>query len=188
MGHEVLKEHQDAVFERWFERVLDGYPEKTGTFLRSQKDPFANPVAAGLREGLGQIVSGLAEGAAPSDLEGALDRVIRVRAVQDFSPAEAVGFICDLKPIVRDVLQFEANAGPQCAEELSDVERCIDGLLLVGFDVYMRCREEVWAIRAREIRNQSVGIMERMQAWRERRVDERDNAPRDDDVANGSRS
>jgi hypothetical protein len=36
----------------------------------------------------------------------------------------------------------------------------------------------MWAIRAQEIRNQSLGILERMQEWRERRAENPENAPR----------
>jgi hypothetical protein len=41
--------------------------------------------------------------------------------------------------------------------------------VLHAFDIYMSCREQMWEIRMREIRNQSVGIMERVAEWRERR-------------------
>ncbi len=189
MYHEGLKKHRDEVYERWFDQVLAGYPKKTGEFLRSQKDPFDNPVAAGLREGLNLMVDGLADGVEPADLQEALDRVIRVRAVQDFSPAEAVGFVFDLKRIVRDVFDDGSNGAPRPDdEEMDDLDRSIDRLGLAAFDVYMSCREEVWAIRAREIRNQSLGIMERVQAWRERRADDEDHhAPRPDASSSDSR-
>lgn len=188
MSLDELKEHRQAVFDRWFDAVIAGYPEKTGEFLRKQKDPFANPVAAGLREGLDRIVSGLAEGRESADLEEALDLVIRVRAVQEFSPAEAVGIFFDLKEIVRDVLDVGSKGAPPIAADLADFDRAVDRLGLAAFDVYMKCREELWAIRAREIRNQSVGIMERVQAWRERRAEENENARRDGATPRGSRN
>jgi hypothetical protein len=40
----------------------------------------------------------------------------------------------------------------------------------------MSCREQVWAIRNAEVKNLSVGIMERVAAWRAQR-DTSDNAP-----------
>jgi hypothetical protein len=165
--HGDLKKHRDTVVARWIESVIAKYPDRTGEFLRSQTDPFSNPVAAGLDRGLNAIVDGLCQGTPPNDLRDALDEVIRIRAVQDFSAAEAVGFVFDLKSIVHDLVDQDADAGTG-----SDLEDSIDQLALSAFDVYMGCREEMWAIRAREIRNQSLGIMERMQAWRERRAAE----------------
>jgi len=49
---------------------------------------------------------------------------------------------------------------------------------LHAFDVYMSCREQMWSIRMQEIRNQSLGILERMQEWREKRAENPELTPR----------
>jgi hypothetical protein len=72
--------------------------------------------------------------------------------------------VLDLKNHVRDVV-----GAPDVSADLDELDRRIERLGLCAFDVYMRCREQMWKIRAREIRNQSVGIMERVAEWRERR-------------------
>ena len=142
------------------EGIIEGYPEETGKFLRSKKDRFANPVGAGLREGLAELLDGIFNGVEPDELTSALDRVIRVRAVQDFEPSAAVSFVFDLKRLLVDGIRQEMGHRGLCA-----------------FDVYMRCREDMWRIRAREIRNQSVGIMERVAEWRERREANSEKVP-----------
>ncbi len=159
---EELEKRRQAVLDRWIESVINAYPDQTATFLKEQPNRFANPVGASLREGLADIVDGVIAGTEPDDLRPALDLVIRVRAVQEFLPAAAVGFIFDLKTIVRDLV---ANS----AEVPEEFDRYIDRLGLVAFEIYMSCREQLWSIRAEEIRNQSLGILERMQAWREQR-------------------
>jgi hypothetical protein len=169
-----LAKNRQAILDRWVEYVISGYPEETAKFLRQQADPFANPVGAGLREGLTELVDGFAEGIETDLLDSALDRVIRVRAVQDFSASAAVGFVFDLKWIVREVLGEKLNRE---TDMIAELDRRIDRLGLLAFDVYTRCREQVWAIRAAEIRNQSVGILERMEAWRGRRAEQPENAP-----------
>jgi hypothetical protein len=163
MFADELEMRRDAVLDRWIESVINAYPDQTATFLKEQPNRFANPVGASLREGLAEILDGFIAGGAPDDLRQALDLVIRVRAVQEFTPAAAVGFIFDLKRIVRDVVS-DAFEVPE------DFDRGVDCLGLAGFEVYMRCREQLWSIRAKEIRNQSLGILERMQAWREERA------------------
>ena len=162
--------HRESILDRWIGSVMDAYPDETVKFLKKEGDPFSNPVGAGLREGLADIVDGLADDAGDEVLEPALDRVIRVRAVQDFSAAAAVGFVFDLKQIVREALD-------PSIESLYEFDQRIDRLGLQAFDVYMRCREQVWAIRAKEIRNQSLGILERMQEWREKRFENPENQP-----------
>ena len=164
-------EHRDEVLKRWIDRVFDGYPEETGKFLRSNSDPFANPVAAGLREGLAEILDGILRGIEPHELTSALDRVIRVRAVQDFEPSAAVGFVFDLGDLLRESGREGVNGSSD------EIDRRIERLGLHAFDVYMRCREDMWRIRAQEIRNQSVGIMERVAEWKERREKNSEKVP-----------
>ncbi len=167
-----IAEHRDEILERWIDVVMEGYPEETAKFLRSRSDRFANPVGAGLREGLAELLDGVLRGDEPDELTSALDLVIRVRAVQEFAPSAAVGFVLDLKNVLREVARVEA------ADGWDALDHRIDRLGLCAFDVYMRCREQMWMIRAKEIRNQSVGIMERMQEWRERRAEDSESAPR----------
>ena len=52
-----------------------------------------------------------------------LDKVIRIRAVQDFSPSSSLAFIFDLKKIARGVLEEEMAAGEVSREELSDFDQ-----------------------------------------------------------------
>ena len=164
--------HRDEILERWIDRVVDSYPDETAKFLRSKADPFANPVGVGLREGLAELLDGVIEGVDPEELAPALDRVIRVRAVQEFSPSQAVGFIFELKDLL-----WEVTGAPGGEKSQHSYDADIDRLGLFAFDVYAKCREEMWRIRAREIRHQSVGIMERVAAWKERREDNSEKVP-----------
>jgi hypothetical protein len=169
-----MTELRDEILERWIDSVIEGYPEETAIFLRSKKDRFANPVGASLREGLAELLDGVIRGVDPLELTSALDRVVRVRAVQEFAPSAAVGFVFDLKDLVREVVGKTSADG---SGYFDAIEKRIDGLGMCAFDVYMGCREEMWKIRMREIRNQSVGIMERVAEWRERRVENSEKVP-----------
>jgi hypothetical protein len=168
-----IAELRDEILERWINDIIEGYPEETANFMRSKKDRFANPVGAGLHEGLTEILDGILNHVDPNELTQALDRVIRVRAVQEFSPSTAVGFVFDLKRLLREVAEKHG-----VGDSLNKFNQEIERVGLRAFDVYMRCREEMWSIRAREIRNQSVGIMERVAQWRERREENSEKLPR----------
>jgi hypothetical protein len=161
-----LERSRDVVLDRWIESVMSAYPEETAKFLRARGDRFANPVGASLREGLAELLDGVLAGKAAAELDPALDRVIRIRAVQDMTPAAAVGFLFDLKPLLREGPDGAPVASSQV---LSVLEDSIDRLALRAFEVYMSCREQVWAIRNAEVKNLSVGIMERVAAWRAQR-------------------
>jgi hypothetical protein len=167
-----IAQHRDEILKRWIDLVVDGYPEETAKFLRSKSDQFANPVGAGLHEGLADLLDGLINGVDAVDLGPALDRVIRVRAVQEFAPSEAVKFVFDLKDLLFDI------AGDEDRDPVADeIASRIEAAGLYAFDVYMNCREEMWSIRTQEVRNQSIGIMERVAAWKERREEKPEDVP-----------
>ena len=167
-----IAERQDEILKRWIEHTIESYPEETAKFLRSKTDRFANPVGASLREGLAELLDGIMRGVEPDELSSALDRVIRVRAVQDFEPSAAISFVFDLKDLLRGVA---GDTGSDAPGRFDTLDKRIERLGLCAFNVYMRCREQMWSIRAQEIRHQSVGIMERVAAWRERREENTEN-------------
>jgi len=163
MALNLSREQRDEMLRSWFDRIVGSYPDETGRFLREQSDPFANPVGTTLREELEPILDGVISGCDPTELEPGLDRIIRVRALQDMSPAAAVGFVLTLKEVFNDVVRDASNR----SRTLFDTR--IDAVLLVAFNVYSRCKKEVYDIRVKSIRNQSLKVMERLNSWYERR-------------------
>lgn len=149
---EALTARRAAVLDRWFQAVLATYPEETARFLTGVGDPFANPVGHTLREGLGRLYDGLVAGAPAEEFSAAIDGIVRIRAVQEFKPSAAVGFVYSLREILRGEL---AGCGLVAAEQAA-LEDGIDRLALVAFDVYMQCREKIFAIRVREIKESQL--------------------------------
>ncbi len=160
-----LNRHERAkMVARWFDLIVDGYPAETARFLREQSDPFANPVGAGLREELAPILDAVVDGRDTVDIESALDRIVRIRALQDMSPAEAVSFVLILKTVYRE------SDHDTTGNAINEFDSRVDGVLLTGFNVYSRCREQMYEIRVKEIRNRSLKVMERLNSWREERA------------------
>jgi len=149
---EALDARREAILERWFQAVLATYPPDAAGFIAGQRDRFHNPVGATIREGLAAIFAAVRDGRPDGDLAAALDGIIRVRAVQELAPSAAVGFVYDLRGILRDAL---ADSGLPAAE-LASVDAVVDRLALAAFDVYMECRQRLFDIRAREIRERTL--------------------------------
>ena len=166
MLEEFVSQHRDAILADWFECILAGYPSETGKFLREKKDPFGNPVGAGLREELGTVLDGALGTAGGEQLIGALDRIVRVRAVQDFTPSGAVGFVLELKGLIR---RWVDRHDIECGRELESFDEQVDRLVLTAFDVYAACREQVHEIRVKSIRDLSLNHIERLNEWRARK-------------------
>ena len=48
----ILAQQKAAIIKKWFTLVIETYPSETGKFLKSQKDPMANPVGRTVSRGL----------------------------------------------------------------------------------------------------------------------------------------
>ena len=158
---DVLAKKRTTILKKWFDHVVDTYPTDTSRFLKSQKDPFANPVGNTTREGLGALFADLQK--ETLDLSAAaehLDPIVRIRAVQHFSPGQATGFVFAIKPIVRGQLG-ELETDRELADGLAAFNGRVDQLCLIAFDCYMKCREKIYQIQASEQRNQFFKAFER---------------------------
>ena len=167
MLRQLIEQRREAIVDAWFGRIVDGYPEQTARFLRGTRDRFDNPVGSALREGLGHLLDLVIDDRGIDAARAAVDDIVRIRAVQDMPPSLAVGFVVDLKRVIRDQV---AEPIPEAERELLDAR--VDRLLLLAFDVYASCRDDVCRVRVEAIRNRSVTVMERFNAWQERRAEQ----------------
>ena len=156
----LLSIKKNAILERWFHLIVDTYPSDTSRFLKKEKDRFANPVGNTISEGIDALYEGLFKGADSVKVSPFLDRIIRVRAIQDFSPSEAIGFVLSLKKAIREELKDEIR-DDRIINELLLFESEIDELLLLSFDIYMKCREKVYELKATEVKNRTFRLLER---------------------------
>jgi predicted nucleic acid-binding protein len=169
---EFLRERRAAVLARWEELILQGYPEQSARFFRDEKDPFHNPVGATVRESIGVLYDHLLAGTDSSALAEALDRMIRLRSVQEFTPAQAVSFPFLLKSAVAEVLGEEEVRAE--AERIGELHTRIDQLALRGVDVYAACRERLYEIRARDAIARTYSLLRRAGAVEEEVASEAD--------------
>ena len=155
---DFLTQKRSPVVKKWCDLILQTYPEQGQGFLRKQKNRFANPVGRTIFEGIESIYDELVGDADSDKLSLFLDNIVRVRAVQEFMPSKAVGFIFGLKTIIREELETEILQSG-ISEEWAAFERRIDGLALLCFDVYSECRQKISDIRVKELRNQSHRLL-----------------------------
>jgi hypothetical protein len=147
----ALEKKTDTLLDRWFQVVADSYPGETSHFLRNKADRFANPVGHAVRQSLQGLLKGLLDGAGEDDLAPHLDEIVRIRAVQQFSPSKAVAFIFSLKEIARETCGADCAQGP--LPEFTEFESRVDRLGLQAFDNYMACRETLFEIKVKELRD-----------------------------------
>jgi hypothetical protein len=154
---ELLTQKRKAILERWLNQILKTYPSDAARFMGRQADRFANPVGQTFKSEIEKIFDVLIGRAEIEIIESALENINKIRAVQDFSAAQAVAFIFFLKTAIREELAGELNRNNLTTSLLS-LESQIDGLALNTFDSYMKCREKLFEVKCNEIRRRAMII------------------------------
>jgi len=156
----ILVKKKAAIAKQWFDLAAQTYAVDTAEFIKSKTDQFANPVGTTMMAGLNGLLDQLLGGMDPKTLTSHLDSIIRIRAIQDFTPSQATAFILSLKQILRQYSAKELQDS-RLAAELAEFEFKIDQICLMAFDIYMQCREKVYQISANETRNRTFRAFER---------------------------
>jgi hypothetical protein len=165
--NEFLRDNRKKILKKWIDDTVATYPEEARQFMTSRSDRFANPVGGTISGGFDAVYDCLVQ---KGDFESeevlkCIDGVVRIRAVQNFTAAQAVGFVYNLKQIVRKALGDQAK-DVAVIDDLVAFEHEIDKLALLTFDIYMQCRERIYEMRANEIRNRTSRILQRaVQVW-----------------------
>jgi hypothetical protein len=159
LGSFLLQERKN-ILSRWFHAVTETYPPETARILRTQSNEFANPVGHATHYGLEGVYDEFIREADPDRLTPFLDRIIRIRAVQDFSPTQALAFVFLLKQIVRNHLKESPAATQVSFEELSAFDSKVDELALLAFNIYTQCRERLFEVRVAEVKSRSHRLLQ----------------------------
>ena len=156
---ELLLTKRSAIINKWFDYIVETYPADTVTFLRRQKDAMANPVGSSIRDGLAGVIDCLISGVQGRDtaeysvdwkaMEPHVDRIVRIRALQNFAPSQSVRFAAELDRIMWQVLAKEAK-DQGLEAELKALTALMGDFLFLAFDVYAACRERLYDIRVKD--------------------------------------
>jgi hypothetical protein len=137
------------------------YPFASAGFLRTQKDPFANPVGQRSRdvsEILFRAVAGIAHDG--KQLRNALEKFVRVRAMQNVSAETSPAVMFAYKKIIRAYLKDHTI--PVAEESRAKIEamdeRC-DTTALLAFGIYARAREAFYNARFEDYRRRNSQVM-----------------------------
>ena len=155
----LLLDKKSAIVKKWLNEIYDSYPVNTSQFLKGQKDRFLNPVGHTFSEAIEGLYDEiiLSEGNSEKLLI-LLDNIIRIKAVQSPNPSEAVSFIFLLKNVIRKKLKKEIK-GYHLFEEMQFIESRVDDIALLAFNIYMKCKEQIYDIRVNEVKKMSFRLL-----------------------------
>lgn len=156
------RERQDAVVQRWVADILATYPAEAAAAFAREQDPFANPVGRSVRAGARGVVAALCDGMDPEAIRTAVREIVQVRAVQQFSASQAVGFVFRLKPLLREALRGAGGDDDVTVEEAAALDAAVDAVALAAFDVFTECREQVGRLRLEEQKRRVAWIVDHL--------------------------
>lgn len=157
----LLKGREGKIFKVWRDKVYALFPPETVRILKKEADRFENPMGFRLEEGLKDLLKELfQEDLAWDRIDQALERIIKLEAVQAARPSEALSFLYYLKSALREVLGEELleEFGP---EALLEVEDRIDVVALRAFNHYMAAREKLYDLRVQEWKSRLYLLLRR---------------------------
>lgn len=155
---ELLSGKKSAITKKWLKAVIETYPSDTQIFLKKEGSQFANPVGHSIKEEIERLFEAFVKDD-KDGMEAALESLLKVRAVQDFRPSEAVAFLFGFRKAIKEELGGELSG--EVSGELQKMESDLDHMILAAFDVYSSCREKLYNIRVDEVKRQVGRLLQR---------------------------
>ena len=150
----LLTDKRSAIISKWRNLIIGTYPTDTQRFLKKEKNQFANPVGKTLVEDVEILYDALTTGEYTDKISASLDNIIRIRAIQNFKPSQAVGFVLQLKKLIRDELEENSQDTAELQDEIAALEERIENAALLAFDIYNQCCRKLYELRVNETKRQ----------------------------------
>ena len=148
--YERISDERERILTLWQAAAL---PQDRGLAPKaSAKSAFNIPSDQLLKDKTSSLLDWLVSVDEPASARPDLREICKVKAVLAQGPSEALGFILDLKEIIRLTLgKSSPPASAQHEKDLDELDKRIDQLLLLAFDEYSDCRERIMEIRINEV-------------------------------------
>jgi hypothetical protein len=140
---------KEAILQGWLREIYSSYIPGTNKFLQNGNDRFANPVGHTISVNAAQLLDALIRGDDPGTMHGCLEKIIRIRAVQDFTPTQAVSFMSELKTIIRSQIIQDATKH-RLLDELNALETTIDSLGCAAAELHTKMKTQIRELAIKE--------------------------------------
>jgi hypothetical protein len=147
----LLEDKKSSIIKNWVQITIDSYAPDAAMFFKNQMNDFLNPVGGTIRSSLESLYNTIFFNKDADRIKSTLEPLIKIRAVQNFSASQAVGFLFALKPIIREELKKDLKKIDPAS--LAAIDASIDAMALIGFDVYVQCREKIYDLKTNEERS-----------------------------------
>ncbi len=153
LNEQILRKRTKIV-RLWYGHLLESYPRQSRKFIALDTDRFANPIGFTLSDGVERVFDHLLGGRDIEEIEESLAQIVKLRAIQEGSHANALEFLLALKKIIREQCGVNSSAFTQ-VDELLAIEDRIDEVFLLAHELYVRSRESIAELKVNEMRNKT---------------------------------
>ncbi len=155
-----IAERSEELAGKWADLILGTYPPQTQAVWKQNLERFSNPVGHAILTATAELIPLLLAWNDADAVAKALDQLVKIRAVQDFTPSQALSFVFLFKKLLRQ--EFTRELSDQGAlQELLAFETRVDNLAVIAFDLYVAARDQVQRMRVEEVKRAHVNIVRR---------------------------
>jgi hypothetical protein len=153
---QILTERRSYLLPRWHDLVVAARPGRGGTLGARAELSFSNPTATILKDALAEVYDRLASGSHAASGR-ALDRLMRLRALDRPELSEAVAFLA----VLHQMLRHELAPVLEDPGELSAIEARIAALTTEAAAGLSAARQLLADLRVRESDRRTAKLTER---------------------------
>lgn len=157
-----FQEKRTLIIEKWFDALLNNYSPEAAKIFKREKDPFANPLGYNIHLGVEGIIDWFEKDEKEAGTEAvsvALDKILRILAVQEFTPGQALSFIVTFKKIIKNQMKDYYKNKDEMWSEWQIFDERVDNLILMAMEIYTNCREKLYQIKVDEANSRVYSLL-----------------------------
>lgn len=148
--YKLLNKKKPQILSKW-QPVALSYANNAPVIAQKNKGRFSDPMSYVIIKNTEEILNWVIKAEKNMDLVIPLDEICKIKAIQDLKPREALSFIFFLKQIIREEIEDQSKIN-DWAVELWELDKRIDEVGLLAFDIYSECRTRIYDLRVNEIK------------------------------------
>jgi hypothetical protein len=145
----LLIQKKEALLRRWLRVIFEPCGPGAAMSAPAGCDRFTDPVGYTISNNAAHLLYALIKGDDPEASRGCLEKIIRIRAVQDLTQSQAVGFMPGLKTVIRSLVMEEVTRYG-LMEELNELEQRIDCLVQISDELYVNLKNKIRELAIKE--------------------------------------